>query len=127
MIEVRKTTEKEKAKHSNMAYVIDLGHTKQWFTEKALVELLDKMYNVVNENGLLQRVMPRYILMGIEFNNIWKLPDFYVGENDGILLTAQDDISNATDFDYDNAIEAKEWLQENYNDYTWYMVALNGA
>ena len=72
-------------------------------------------------------VMPRYILMGIEFNNIWKLPDFYVGENDGILLTAQDDISEATDFDYDNAIEAKEWLQENYNDYTWYMVALNGA
>ena len=56
MIEIRKTTQKEKAKHSNMAYVIDLGHTKQWFTEKALVELLDKLHKVVNENGLLQRV-----------------------------------------------------------------------
>lgn len=40
MIEVRKTTEKEKARHSNMAYVIDLGHSKQWFTEKALIELV---------------------------------------------------------------------------------------
>ena len=59
MIEVRETTEKEKAKHSNMAYVIDLGHTKQWFSEKALVELLDKMYDVVNKNGLLQRVSNR--------------------------------------------------------------------
>ena len=56
MIEVRETTDKEKAKHSNMAYVIDLGHSKQWFTEKALVELLDKMHEIVNENGLLQRV-----------------------------------------------------------------------
>jgi len=56
MIEIRETTQKEKAKHSNMAYVIDLGHTKQWFTEKALVELLDKLHEVVNKNGLSQRV-----------------------------------------------------------------------
>ena len=53
MIEVRKTTDKEKAKHSNMPYLIDLGHSKQWFTEKALIELLDKTQTVVNENGLL--------------------------------------------------------------------------
>ena len=72
-------------------------------------------------------VMPRFILMGIEFNNIWELPYFYVGKDDGILLTAQDYIEEATDFDYDNAVEVREWLQENYNDYTWYMVALNGA
>ena len=56
MIEIRETTKKEKAKHSNMAYVIDLGHTKQWFTEKALVELLDKLHEVVSKNGLSQRV-----------------------------------------------------------------------
>lgn len=50
---VRPTTQKEKAKHSNMAYVIDLGHSKQWFTEKALVELLGRMQIVVNDNNLL--------------------------------------------------------------------------
>lgn len=72
-------------------------------------------------------VMPRFILMGVEFNDIWKLPDFYVCEDEGTLHTANDDIEEATDFDYDNAIEAKNWLQEKYNDYTWYMVALNGA
>ena len=72
-------------------------------------------------------VMPRYILMGLEFNDIWKLPDFYVDEKDDILLTAENDISEAKSFDYDNAVAVKEYLQENYNDYIWYMVALNGA
>lgn len=85
------------------------------------------MNKELNQPSSLGDVMPHFCLMGIEFNNIWKAPDFYVKEEDGMLFTAQDYIEEAASFDYDNAIEVKEWLQENYSDYTWYMVALNEA
>ena len=90
-----------------------------------------KEYNELKEQEqkalFIDSVMPRFYLMGIEFNNIWKTPDFYVEENDDVLITANDDIDEATSFKYDDALKTKQYLQENYNDYTWYLVALNGA
>lgn len=65
-----------------------------------------------------------FCLMGLEFNSIWNIPDFYIKEENGILITAQDDIEEATLFDYYSAIEIKEYLQEHYSDYTWYMVKI---
>lgn len=49
MVEIRKTTDKEKAKHGNMPYLLDLGHIKQWFSEKAMIELAEKSKNAIND------------------------------------------------------------------------------
>ena len=109
--------------HSNKGYVLQCYHSNKgdvYQDDHSNEGEVDKALHIGS-------VMPRFILMGVEFNDIWKLPDFYVCEDEGTLHTANDDIEEATDFDYDNAIEAKNWLQEKYNDYTWYMVALNGA
>ena len=83
----------------------------------------------LNDNKALHigGFMPRFYLMGIEFNNIWKTPDYYVKENNDILITASDYLTEATSFKYDDALKTKEYLQKNYNDYTWYLVALNEA
>lgn len=47
MIEIRELTDKEKNKHKSMDYVVDLGHSKQWFTKKAIKELREKIDEVL--------------------------------------------------------------------------------
>ena len=69
--------------------------------------------------------MKKFILIGLEFNNIWKLPDFYVGEDDGILITAKDYLSEAALFSLEEAELKQKYLQDNYNDYTWYIMITN--
>jgi hypothetical protein len=84
-----------------------------------LIDAIGKSKDVKMEN--------KFYLMGIEFNNIWKLPDFYAGEDHGLLLGARNEISEAKVFDYETALTTKKYLQETYDDYTWYMVMLNGV
>lgn len=66
-----------------------------------------------------------FILMGLEFNDIWRKPDYYVREIDDILIVAKDHLDEATTFNAENAIAKKEYLNEHYNEYTWYIVCLN--
>jgi hypothetical protein len=73
-------------------------------------------------------VMPRFVLMGFEFNDLWKVPDLFSHENeDGILMTV-DEWDKAEKFETMELAEYKrQYLQVNYNDYTWYVVRLNEA
>ncbi len=73
-------------------------------------------------------VMPRFVLMGFEFNDLWKVPDLFSHENeDGILMTV-DEWDKAEIFETIGLAEYKrQYLQVNYNDYTWYIVRLNEA
>lgn len=73
-------------------------------------------------------VMPRFVLMGFEFNDLLKVPDLFSHENeDGMLMTV-DEWDKAEMFDTIELAEYKrQYLQVNYNDYTWYIVRLNEA
>lgn len=73
-------------------------------------------------------VMPRFVLMGFEYNDLWKVPDLFSHENeDGILMTV-DEWDKAEKFETMELAEYKrQYLQVNYNDYTWYVVRLNEA
>lgn len=74
------------------------------------------MYNLINTS--------RFYLMGLEFNDVWKHPDFYINVTDGLLCTA-DDIDEATILDYNDAMRLKDLLQVDFSDYTWYLVIVN--
>ena len=69
--------------------------------------------------------MNKYYLMGLDSNDIWRCPDFYVREDDSILITAKDYISEATTFNETEAIKMREQLRKDYGDYTWYLVKTN--
>lgn len=89
----------------------------------------DKISNEAQcQPSCLGAVMPRFILMGFEFNDLWKVPDLFSHENeDGILMTT-DEWDNAETFETIELAEYKrEYLQANYSDYTWYVVRKNEA
>ena len=73
-------------------------------------------------------VMPRFILMGFEFNDLWKVPDLFIHENEHGILMTTDEWDSAETFETIELAEYKrEYLQENYSDYTWYIVRKNEA
>ncbi len=73
-------------------------------------------------------VMPRFILMGFEFNDLWKVPDLFSHENEHGILMTTDEWDSAETFETIELAEYKrEYLQANYSDYTWYIVRKNEA
>ena len=66
-----------------------------------------------------------YYLMGLEDNNIWKPPTFFIKEDDGIMVEASDYIDEATEFTEIEAYCMRRYLQEYYGGYTWYLVKTN--
>lgn len=48
MIKIEKLNESEKHKFPNCEYVLNINQRKTFFTEKALVELSDKIKNVLD-------------------------------------------------------------------------------
>ena len=73
-------------------------------------------------------VIPRFILMRFEFNDLWKVPDLFIHENEHGILMTTDEWDSAETFETIELAEYKrEYLQENYSDYTWYIVRKNEA
>ena len=67
--------------------------------------------------------MDRYILIGLEYNNAWKLPFYYISSEE--TLEGVDDIWNATEFTLLDAEDKRIELQGDFPDYTWYLLRLN--
>lgn len=73
-------------------------------------------------------VMPSFVLMGFEFNDLWKVPDLFSNENEHGILMTTDEWDNAETFETIELAEYKrKYLQANYSDYTWYIVRKNEA
>lgn len=89
---------------------------------KEYTEWLEKQVQALR----IANIMPRFVLMGFEYNDLWKAPDLFSHENeDGILITV-DEWDKAEKFETMELAEYKrQYLQVNYNDYTWYVVRLN--
>ncbi len=68
----------------------------------------------------------KFILMGIEYNDIWQYIDFFVKEDDEYgLIFADNDIWQATKYSYKEAKEMRDYLNKEYVGYTWYVVEYN--
>lgn len=67
----------------------------------------------------------KYALIGFEYNNIWKVPTMYAYEVDEAAIYHADDIWDAAKFEtIEEAEEKRGYLQENYPDYTWYVIII---
>lgn len=64
----------------------------------------------------------KYCIIGFEYNNTWKLPEFYVGVKDDILQTT-DDWDRITYFKHPIVAEQTlDILKEDFSDYGWYIM-----
>lgn len=64
----------------------------------------------------------KYYLIGWEHGNHWKIPEFYISENDGILQS-DCEIGIATDLQTcSEAASMRDHLSARYPDIRWYIV-----
>lgn len=99
----------------------------EWLKDNYGIEVPERVVEEYRRYQALHidHVMPRFVLMGFEFNDLWKVPDLFSHENDGILMTV-DEWNKAQVFEAIELAEYKrQYLQANYNGYTWYIVRLN--
>ena len=80
-------------------------------------------------NAAKPNVMRRYVIMGVEFDNLWKPIELFVGENEFDILLTTDDFKDAAKYvDLESAEYVIEYLNNNYSDYSWHVVvSINGA
>jgi hypothetical protein len=67
----------------------------------------------------------KYIIVGWEANNCWKIAEIFKVENENIGFISADDFKDAKVFDsLKDAEKTQIRLQEFYNETTWYIVII---
>lgn len=67
----------------------------------------------------------KYVLAGWEYNNFWKLAEFYRSDSAIIGLDTTHEAYEATTFPYAEAEIKRQHLQSEYSDFGWYLLRLN--